>query len=107
MSQNIQPKLHFQHNTYVVRVMTRYHLQWHCLCLVYVNTDNELVIATLNKQTVIPVEVCSADQYVRCTTQKREGQPLSAEDLERFKAQLGITNHSVRFVYKLAKLTEM
>lgn len=107
MSQNIQPKLHFQHNTYVVRVMTRYHLQWHCLCLVYVNTDNELVIAILNNQTVIPVEVCSADQYVRCTTQKREDQPLSADDLERFKAQLGITNHSVRFVYKLAKLTEM
>lgn len=107
MSQNINPKLHFQNNTYVVRVMIRYHLTWHCLCLVYVNTDNELVIAILNNQAVIPVEVCSADHYARCTTQKREDQPLSADDLERFKTRLGTTNHSVRFVYKLAKLTEM
>ena len=104
MIQNLNPKLHFQNNTYVVRVMTRYHLTWHCLCLVYVNTDNELVIAILNKQTVIPVEVCSADYFINQTRPKTDLEVLTSAELERFKTHIGITNHSVRFVYKLVKL---
>lgn len=104
MAQNLNPKLHFQHNTHVVRVMTRYHLQWQCLCLFYLNTDNELVTATLNTEKVLPVHVCSADYFVKHTRFKTDSEILTSVELERFKSRISITNHSVRFVHKLSKL---
>jgi len=104
MTQNINPKLHFQNNTHVIRVMTRYHLQWQCLCLFYLNTDNELVTVTLNKEMVVPVKVCSADYFINQTRPKTDLEVLTSAELERFKSRVSITNYSVRFVHKLAKL---
>ena len=104
MNQNINPKLHFQNNTHVIRVMTRYHLQWQCLCLFYLNTDNELVTVTLNKETVVPVKVCSADYFINQTRPKTDLEVLTSAELERFKSRVSITNYSVRFVHKLVKL---
>jgi hypothetical protein len=104
MTQNIKPRLHFQNNTHIVCVMTRYHLQWQCLCLFYLNTDNELVTVTLNKETVVPVKVCSADYFINQTRPKTDLEALTSVELERFKSRVSITNYSVRFVHKLAKL---
>lgn len=104
MNDNIKPRLHFQNNTHIVCVMTRYHLQWHCLCLFYLNTDNELVVAILNSEKVMPVTVCSADYFMTKTRVKAESEVLIATELERFKSRVSITNYSVRFVHKLAKL---
>lgn len=101
---NIKPELVFHNHKWVVKVMTRYHLGWNCLCLCYVNTDGQLLLAILNDQNIFPIELCSAQQYVNDTRAKTEEETLRSEILERFKARLGITNHSVRFVYKLAHL---
>lgn len=104
--ENIKPKMVFHNNKWVVKVMTRYHLHWRCLCLFYVNSDDALTMVVLNDQPIFPIELCSAQQYVSDTRAKTEEEILRSEILERFKARLGITNHSVRFVYKLAQLGE-
>lgn len=104
MSNNIKPRLHFQNNTNIIRVMTRYHLQWQCLCLFYLNSDNDLVVAVLNKETVMPVKVCSTDYFINQTRVKTDSEPLTSADLERFKTRLGVADQSVRFVHQLKKL---
>jgi len=102
--ENIKPKMVFHNNKWVVKVLTRYHPHWRCLCLFYVNSDDMLTMVVLNDQPIFPIEFCSAQQYVNDTRAKTEEEILRSEILERFKARLGITNHSVRFVYKLAHL---
>lgn len=104
--ENIKPKMVFHNNKWVVKVMTRYHIHWRCLCLFYVNSDDMLTMVILNEQPIFPIEHCSAPQFVTDTRTKKDEERLEASYLERFKARLGITNHSVRFVYKLAQLGE-
>ena len=101
---NIKPEMVFHNHKWVVKVMTRYHLGWNCLCLCYVNTDGQLLLVILNDQNIFPIEHHSAQDFINNTRLKTEDETLCSEILERFKARLGITNHSVRFVYKLAHL---
>lgn len=101
---NIKPELVFHNHKWVVKVMTRYHLGWNCLCLCYVNTDGQLLLAILNDQNIFPIEHHSAQDFINHTRLKTEDEILRSEVLERFKARLGITNHSVRFVYQLSQL---
>ena len=102
--ENIKPEMVFHNNKWVVKVMTRYHIHWRCLCLCYLNTDDRLTMVILNDQLIFPIELCSAQQFITDTRVKTEEEILRAEMLERFKARLGITNHSVRFVYQLSQL---
>jgi hypothetical protein len=102
--ENIKPKMVFHNNKWVVKVLIRYHIHWRCLCLFYVNSDDALTMVILNDQPIFPIELCSAQQYLSDTRVKADHERLETSYLERFKARLGITNHSVRFVYKLANL---
>lgn len=106
MSDNIKPKLYHHNNTNVVKVLARHHRKWQCLCLCYLNTDNDLAVVILNQQTVRPIQVCSRDYLISETQPKQESQVLTTIQLEHFKFRLGLVDIPVRFVYNLAKLME-
>jgi len=106
MSDNIKPKLYYHNNTNVVKVLARYHRKWQCLCLCYVNTDNDLAIVILNQQTVRPVQVCSRDYILSETQPKQASQALTSPQLEHFKFRLSLIHTPVRFVHNIAKLLE-
>ena len=100
---NIQPKITLVNNVPSLLAMTRYNHQWRCLCILYVNKDDELMMAILNSQKVMPIERCSASDYLEGTRQKASDEVLRMLDLERFKSRLGL-QYPVRFVHTLSKL---